>query len=189
MENNLKKEFNKRDVQRMRNLITGKVSDATQTQIGWENVKKEYGEGDIWEENGKAWTIKNGLKQTVTKYDEIKKLVYFPLACPTCNAPMKPTVHNKKMYIVHKECFDCVIKKETQLKVEGKYNEYEKNILNGNKNSLLQDLEQALDSWLTDTDSYISEDGVVEEWKGGKRSETEYNQYKEAIKVARDQEI
>ena len=35
-ETNLKKEFSKRDVQRARNLITGKSGDKTQIQTGYE---------------------------------------------------------------------------------------------------------------------------------------------------------
>ena len=39
-ESTLKKEFSKRDVQRMRNLITGKSGDRTQVQAGWKNKHK-----------------------------------------------------------------------------------------------------------------------------------------------------
>jgi len=34
-ESNLKKEFSKRDVQRMRNIISQKSGDATGTQVGY----------------------------------------------------------------------------------------------------------------------------------------------------------
>ena len=69
----LKKEFKPRDVARLRNLISGKTGDATQLQAGWEKHSVDHIEGDIWEESGKKWTIRNGIKQTVTKLDEIKK--------------------------------------------------------------------------------------------------------------------
>ncbi len=46
----LKKEFGQRDVQRMRNIITGKTGDRTAIQSGYEKSKQEYKEGDIWEE-------------------------------------------------------------------------------------------------------------------------------------------
>ena len=82
MSGKLKKEFNPRDVQRMRNIITGQTGDRTQIQTGWERNTQVHTEGDIWEENGKKWTIQNGIKQTVTKLDEIKKLVVLPLSCP-----------------------------------------------------------------------------------------------------------
>ena len=33
----------------------------------FEKESKEYVEGDIWEENGKLWTIKDGLKQIMVR--------------------------------------------------------------------------------------------------------------------------
>ena len=53
MSGELKKEFNPRDVQRMRNIITGQTGDKTQIQTGWERNKQVHKEGDVWEENGK----------------------------------------------------------------------------------------------------------------------------------------
>ena len=71
MENNLKKEFAPRDVQRMRNIITGDTGARTQIQTGYEKKDEVHKEGDVWIEDGKKWTIKNGIKQTVTKLDEL----------------------------------------------------------------------------------------------------------------------
>jgi len=88
-DNVLKKEFNTRDVQRMRNIITKDYSAKTSTQIGYTKEYVEHKEGDVWEENGKQWTIKNGTKQTVTKLDAVRKRVTMPLNCPQCKAPMK----------------------------------------------------------------------------------------------------
>ena len=59
---NLRKEFSKRDVQRMRNIITGNAGGSTGTQVGYNKQQQEYQEGDVWEENGKQWTIKNDIK-------------------------------------------------------------------------------------------------------------------------------
>ena len=107
-ENNLKKEFSKRDVQRMRNIITGNAGGSTGVQSGYTKQSQDYQEGDIWEENGKQWTIKNGLKQTVTKFDKLKQMVVLPLCCPSCNKPMPSNDYNKKMWSIHKMCFNCL---------------------------------------------------------------------------------
>ena len=88
-ESNLKREFSKRDVQRMRNIITGNAGGSTGVQVGYSKQSQDYTEGDIWEENGKQWTIKNGIKQTVTKFDRLKKMFIIPIACPECSKPMK----------------------------------------------------------------------------------------------------
>lgn len=188
-ESNLKKEFTQRDVQRMRNLLTGNVGDRTGVSSGYEKIRKEYTEGDVWEENGKQWTIKDGIKQTVTKFDKIKRLIVLPLKCPSCNKPMSLTELNKKMYSIHNMCFNCVIEMETKLKIEGKYEEYQKNILQTNKINMLDDLEAVLDEWINQKDTFVSEDGVVESWSDSKGNEQFYKQAKENIKKLKDGEL
>ncbi len=180
MENNLKKEFSKRDVQRMRNIITGKTGDKTQIQAGYDVGKEDHKEGDVWIENGKKWTIKNGIKQTVTKLDNIKQLVLMPLACPSCGNILEATEIEKKMWAIHKTCFGCVLEKEAEIKRQGKWEEYERTILNANKDAALDDLEKALEEWLDQDDTFVTEAGDVESWKGGDKSGI-YKQVKERI--------
>ena len=97
----LKKEFKKKDVERMRNLIKGNTNSSTEIQIGYTKKQEDYKEGDIWEENGKTWTLKNGIKQTATKLDKIKKEATMPLFCPNCGKLMKHHL-NAKFYKIHK---------------------------------------------------------------------------------------
>ncbi len=184
----LKKEFKQRDVQRMRNIITGKTGDKTQILGGWESKIEEYKEGDIWEEDGKKWTIKNGIKQSITKLDKFKHLVSLPLTCPSCKKPMKADELNKKMYSVHKVCLNCVIDMEAKLKLEGKYEQYEKNILNMNKNASLEEFEQALDSWLEEKDTFVTEQGDIESWQGGDKTQV-YQELKKKIEEFRKTDI
>lgn len=187
-ESNLKREFNPRDVQRMRNIITGQVNDKTQIQAGFEKLKDTHTEGDIWEENGRKWTIIGGIKQTVTKLDEIKKLVVMPLACPQCKGIMKVDEYNKKMWAIHKTCFDCVIKMESELKRTGQYEDYVSNVMNRNKNAQLDDLEAALDQWVEEKESFVSESGEVEKWGGGDKKAI-YKQVKETIAELKKRDI
>ena len=65
----LKKEFNKKDVERLRNLVKGKSGKRTTQGIGYTKKQEFHKEGDIWEENGRKWTIKDGIKQNITKLD------------------------------------------------------------------------------------------------------------------------
>jgi hypothetical protein len=156
-ESNLNKEFSKRDVQRMRNIITGNTGGLTGTQSGYTKPHIDYQEGDTWEDNGKHWTIKNGIKQTITKYDKLKKLVVLPLSCPSCNKPMKLNDLNKKMYSLHNTCFECVVKVEAKIKREGKWEEYEKSMMNLNKNAMVDDFEISIEEFLKmQTESYVT---------------------------------
>lgn len=166
-QSSLKKEFSKRDVQRMRNLITGKSGERTTVLSGWDKHTEDHKEGDVWEEAGRKWTIKNGIKQNVTKLDRIKNLAILPLNCPSCNGVMPVDDINKKMYSIHRMCLDCVVKMEAKIKLEGKWDEYAKNIMNSNKNASLEDFERALEAWMHEKDTFVSEDGEVESWQGG----------------------
>ena len=66
-DNVLKKEFQQKDVQRLRNLMQGKYGEKTIVGTGYTKKQEFYEEGDIWEADGRSWTIKNGIKQNITK--------------------------------------------------------------------------------------------------------------------------
>ncbi len=168
-ESRLQKDFRQRDVQRMRNLITKKYGEKTVTQLGYTKQHVEHKEGDIWEEGGKNWTIKNGIKQTVTRFDKIKESLIIPIACPNCGKAMKNDTLNKKMWPIHKMCFDCVITMETRLKVEGKFEEYQRNMIAGGVRTHIKEMEDLLLEIMLETgkDTFVTEAGDIEEWRGG----------------------
>ena len=139
----LKKEFNKKDVNRARNLIMGKTGDSTGLQVGYKRQKIEHKEGDVWTENKKTWTIKNGIKQTVSKLDVIRKEVSIPLCCPKCNKVMKKRL-DKPNYKIHKKCHDCVIEYEHKLKIRGQYDDYKKLLKAKNNLTILDEMESYL---------------------------------------------
>jgi hypothetical protein len=167
-ETQLQKSFKEADLSRIRNIIEGRYGEGTKTQVGFNKKDIKYVEGDIWEDNNKKWTIKNGIKQSITKLDLIKDLIRFPLKCPNCNKAMKPDSYNKRMYSIHKKCFTCVLDMETKLKLEGKFDEYEKNLLNQNRTSHLDEFEMAIDEYSqSQNEVYMTEAGDKERWIGG----------------------
>jgi hypothetical protein len=166
-DNLLKREFKTRDVQRMRNIITKKAGDKTGVQIGYTTEYIERKEGDIWEVDGKQWTIKNGIKQTTTKLDGIRKRINMPLTCPKCKQAMTNRL-DKVMYPIHTTCFDCVVTYETELKRLGKFEDYQ---INMHKQGLLyhlKEMESVLLELLMNNsgESFVTEAGDIEEWKG-----------------------
>ena len=181
----LKKEFRKKDVNRARNLITGNTGASTVTQIGYNKKTEDYKEGDVWTENKKTWTIKNGIKQTISKLDKIKKEVFMPLCCPECNKVMKKRL-DKPHYRIHKKCYDCVIDFEGKLRVKGTYDHYIKALKAKNSLELLDELESTLlDTINISNEGFVSEDGVVERWIGGIDKEKISEEIKEAAKSKR----
>jgi hypothetical protein len=182
----LKKEFKKTDVNRLRNLIQGKTGESTGTQIGYTKKQEDYKEGDIWTENKKTWTIKNGIKQTISKLDAIKKEVFMPLCCPECSKVMKKRL-DKPNYKVHKKCHDCVITFEHKLRIKGEYDNYIKNLQTKNSLDIVDEMElYLLDAINTSNSGFVSEDGVVEKWKGGINKVEFSKQIRESAKIRRE---
>jgi hypothetical protein len=183
------KEFREKDVTRMRNLLTGKSGEKTQVLSGYEKSEEDYTEGDVWEDIwGKTWTIQNGIKRTVTKNNRLKELALLPMSCPSCGNLMKVNDLNKKMWAIHRECFDCTITRETRLKSEGKWEEYERSQMNKNVKTSLEEFESAIDSWYNEKDTYITEAGDIEAWSGGDKSKI-YQEIKDNLQKIKSEDI
>jgi hypothetical protein len=163
----LKKEFSKKNVQRIRNIVNGNTNDRIQQGVGYSKRFEEHIEGEIWEEDGRQWTIKDGIKQNITKLDKIKKLHITPIFCPSCKSQMK-NPHDKDYYKIHKKCFECVIKFEGDLKRAGLYEDYKKQIINNDIDNFIKDYKNWIEDQLKESNnSYITERGDVEKWVGG----------------------
>lgn len=72
----------------------------------------------------------------------------------------------KKMYRIHGFCFDpCTVEYEAELRKAGLYEQYEKRMIEGNMKAFVRDLEQWAFDFMSSTDSFVTEEGDVEEWK------------------------
>ena len=164
---NLKKEFQKRDVERMRNLIQGKYGSKTTTGIGYTKKHEHHEEDDVWEEDGREWTIKDGIKQNITKLDKAKKAHVMPIFCPDCSKPMTYW-QDKNFYNLYKRCFSCQVDFEGELRVKGLFEEYRNNIINNDIDNFITDYSQFVEECLNNTSEqgFISEAGDIEKWKG-----------------------
>ncbi len=171
MSNHLKKEFKHSDVERIRNLVRKDFTTKTKSQTGYRKTIGEYKEGEIWEEGGKKWTVKNGLKQNVTKLDAAKKATQLPLVCPKCGKPLSHHL-DKKVYKVNKMCFDCVIDYEAELRKNGKYEEYIRHARKGNLKFFIKELEQQFSESINSDTSFVTEQGDIEDWKINKTLES-----------------
>ena len=165
-DNILKKEFNKKDVERIRNLVKGNSGEKSGQSVGYKKDEKHYKEGDVWEESGKTWTIKNGIKQNITKLDNAKKALRTPLRCPKCNGSMEHWLA-KKMYKIHGFCFDpCTVEYEDSLKQAGLYKQYEERMIKGNIKEFVDDIERWILNSVEDKHTFVTEAGDVEDWGG-----------------------
>ena len=166
-DNVLKKEFQRKDVERIRNLVKGNTGGKTTQGIGYNKAYQHHEEGDVWEEGGRTWTIKNGIKQNITKLDKFKEMGHTPLFCPSCNKIMKKHL-DKKVYPAYKKCFDCVVDFEAELKKQGKDQEYYDSLHNQNIDKVINDYKAFMEDALQENNqSFVTEAGDVENWGGG----------------------
>ena len=186
-DNVLKKEFNKKDVQRVRNVMTGKAGDRTTEGIGYTKKQEFRQEGDIWTENGREWTIKEGIRQNVTKLDKAKEAL-MPMFCPSCNKIMNHK-HDQMFWNNHRKCYNCLIEFEQELRIKGLWEEYEKQIHNTDIDNFIKDYQVWVEDMLTTSNQgFVTEAGDVENWKGGinkglaRQSTTEVVEYLQSLK-------
>jgi len=182
----LKKEFKQSDVQRARNLVNKKFTDKTKIQSGYQKSYTKHTEGEVWEESGKTWTIKNGVRQNITKLDYLKKQARTPLSCPKCKGSMKHSLA-KKMYKIHGFCFECTVNYEHALQTAGLYKEYEKKLMSGNIAAFANDLENWVTETLQSKITMVTEQGDVEDWNktNTKFDEKILNELNNYLKVLR----
>jgi hypothetical protein len=115
------------DVRRKINEVMKKTDE--RIVVGWRpELSEKRSEGDVWTDlDGKQWTIKNGIKQTVTKLDTAKT----PWFCPQCQKAMNGKLDDRT-YNARGKCFDCAIKEETKMRYEGTWEEYARKQLQKN---------------------------------------------------------
>jgi len=180
-DNVLRKEFSKKDVERARNLITGNTDARTSQGVGYTKKFEHHKEGDIWNEDGRKWTIKNGIKQNITKMDKFKKMGKIPLFCPECSSLMKKEL-DKKVFPAYQKCFDCVVDHEAELKKQGKYENYITDLRNNHIQGAMDGYKSFMGDRMKQTNAnFVTEAGDVENWKGGVSEEQIQQELQEGI--------
>ena len=113
----------------------------------------------------------------IDRLSDIMKEARMPWFCPECDKTMKKKLDNK-FWRMMGHCFDCQVKIENKLRVEGKWEEYEKKKILENKKAYLKDLKQSIDEFeeTGGKATFFNEVGVVEkgvekeEWSMGQEN-------------------
>jgi len=88
--------------------------------VGYRGEAKTYTEGETWEEDGKQWEFKNGIKQSVSKTQDART----PMFCPNCQKVMGHWL-DTKFWRLRGVCQDCVLKDEAKMRISGDWSQYE----------------------------------------------------------------
>jgi len=134
-----------------------------------------------------GWTPElDGPKAKEAPKESFMEFARMPLWCPKCKHVMNKKLDNK-MYWLHNMCFDCVIEMETQLRIAGKYEEYEKNKVKENIRSFIRDCEQQvkeekirLEEGTTNVD-VVNEQLASIQYETWKLGQGDVNHYKERM--------
>jgi len=176
----MKKSIDEKKVQRMRNLVSGDHTAKTQLRSGYTKRRVVRNEGDVWEENKKTWTIKNGIKQTINKLDKIRIQSQVPLCCPKCESRLK-TQGDKFAYSHFSFCMNCLARFETDIKIKGRdhWFKYKKTVQDANFKSWLKEVSSEYEDFLNSRESktMISEAGDIEDWGDGQSREELQNKF------------
>lgn len=166
------------NIKAVKEMIAGNHRTQTKNTVGFDEqkefVKREVGEQ--WTDNdGNIWEQKKGYKVKLGKLSELRdSLKDFPNCKEGCASHMNPTRNDLRMKVIHGMCLDCVIEMEHKLKMEGKYEEYERSKILENAKAWLKQAELEKDTIkLAMQARFVNEDGSLEEWDGMSWSEME----------------
>lgn len=124
-------------VEQIKNVQSKIKKWANKVVVGGFYEKKETKrkEGDVWEDaDGKMWTVKNGIRQTIRK----NQAAITPWWCPKCGQTLNHPLH-EKFYRLRGTCHDCVIKYEGKMRRDGVWEIYERRVLRNNEKDWIKD--------------------------------------------------
>ena len=82
----------------------------------------------------------------ISRMTNLMKEARMPMFCPECDKIMKQKLDNK-MWSLFGHCFDCQIKIENKLRIEGKYEEWAEKKIRKNKIAFLKDSIQKIEEF------------------------------------------
>ena len=166
------------NIKAVKEMIAGNHRTQTKNTVAFgeqkEFVKREVGEQ--WtDDEGNIWEQKKGYKIKLGKLSELRNEINtFPKCKKEVCTCTNPNRNDLKMKSIHGMCFNCGIDMEHQLKIEGKYEEYEREKMLGNGKAWLKQAELEKEALKVAIKArYINEDGSVEEWDGTSWEEME----------------
>lgn len=153
------------NVQRIKNIIDGNYTAKSVISTGYQKEEIQHVEGEFFEENGKTYMIKNGIKRSYSKLSKIRHETKTPLTCPKCNRAMTKW-QDSKTWEKFRMCLDCLVEEDNQRIIDGTFDQYAKDKRNKNISAWLTDIEVACLEVVESIDAnhFVTEMGDVEKW-------------------------
>ena len=82
----------------------------------------------------------------ISRLSDVMKEARMPMFCPKCDVIMKKRLDDK-FWNMYGHCFDCQIKVENKMRIDGTYEAWEKEKIKQNKISFIKEQIQAIEEW------------------------------------------
>ena len=159
----------KHEEKALRSILRGETPEK-RVMIGYESDKKEPSK------DGKT------IESPITK---IMQEVRMPWFCPECKCVMKKRADDR-YWRRHKMCLECWSKKETKMKIDGTWDEYQREQDELYRRSYVKDLKAELQGYIdmVSKDQDIAQDsGNLERWGMSDSSEIVETLSKEIVNI------
>jgi hypothetical protein len=167
----MKKAQGKSNIDIIRDYVNG---DRPFVQMGYTDDvnNSERKEGDEWQDSqGRKWIWKNGTKRRVPK----KATFIVEQRCKQCNVDVRwGNYLDDQVWPKTQLCYDCFTKNETQMKIDGTWEYFDKARDLRNERSVLIEHKKKFNETLTWCQEhegkpveFINEDGSIEKWETG----------------------
>jgi hypothetical protein len=176
----MKKDFDKKFMHPTRRKLVDMVFSGEydkNTQVSFSDVKQEEKRnvGDVWQDkDGNVWEQKDWGRVKKSKLSDalhtVRQYLQESSKCKASDCDVKGTYSSADKKLISKTgfCAGCLARRETQIQVDGLWEEYNKYKVYSNMaaygTEVLQQLNQALNE-VTNIHEYINDDGSVEVWK------------------------
>lgn len=173
----MKKAKNISNIQIVRNYLAG---ERPVLQVGYsgeeENIKpREIGE--VWTDNkGCTWKKTEYGKSLATPIMDLIKAENKKI-CACCKADIRwGSPQDEKIYNKTEKCLDCLIEYETNIRLKGKWKEYETKKVFENQLAYVKDIKQKIKDGLectkkTSVLTFVNSNGLVEKWEDNRRDD------------------
>lgn len=160
-----------KNTEALKKILGGDHKSQTKLEVGFQKnqvVKREVGE-EWTDETGQKWIQCDGYRKKIGRFAELRKELKQFKNCPheICKCT-KPGPADLKMKTYHGMCLDCVVDKEHQMRMDGTYDDYEKDIMKKNAIAWLKQASEEteiLKDIINNPTKYYDEHGPVEKWE------------------------
>ena len=137
-----------KNVEKIRNMLNGIIDPSNRhIRVGWVPGEEE--------KNAKLED-----RESRRNKSDVLSSARMPLFCPKCDKVMKKQLDNK-MWRLYDNCFNCQIEFENELRINGKFEEWEKEKTIQNAKAYINEIRNELDDYVTslEADNLLYETG------------------------------